>query len=613
MTGLEAFLLVTVVGAIVPGAIFGILWFRQRNSFTQLTETHQEMALQHRALIRARSELEQRLTKVTNALSQLRTQAKSRIDALNASASGWRTRYENLAQTAKAESELHQQSERIRCELEQKIALVTTASDRDAAQAKSQLDAVNASASKWKAMYTRLAHWEPVEDAAAVQAGLDLKISELRETEQALRNLLDGYGTRYIIPPESALDDLANEAAHKASGQNLKEARENSRTIAKSGTAVICGDSDSERRQAMQGFVLSSYNCKVEAILDLVKSDNLGTLRQRMKDTLRVSNEHSRLVCGAYVSDEYHKARLEEMKWAARVQQYRALQKEEQRQLKVQMREEAKVQRELERAQRLAAERAEEILKERERIEQARAAAVAEERARQEARLREELARVSDLQRVEVEGRLRSEMEQRLAVTTADYAAKLEDADARIRELEEQRERAKSMAQQTKRGTVYVISNIGSFGDGVFKIGQTRRLEPLERIWELGDASVPFEFDVHALIPSDDAPSLEYSLHERFIAHQVNKVNWRKEFFRVSLREIMDGVESMGIKASWTLAAEARQFRESQAIELRMAQEPEYKDQWVREQLGQAESAIGTLREDDEVEVGVRETSEDTE
>lgn len=553
MTGLEAFLLVAVVGAIVAGAIFGVLWFRQRNSFTQLTETHQKMALQHRALMSARSELEQRLTKVTNALSQLRTQAKARLDALNASASSWRARYR------------------------------------------------------------RLAHWEPIEDAAAVQASLDLRISELRETEQSLRNLLDGYGARYITPPESALDDLATEAAHNAAGQNLKKSRDASRAIAKSGAAVICSESDSERRQAMSGFVLGSYNCKVEAILDLVKSDNLGTLRQRMKDTLRVSNEHSRLICGAYVSNEYHNARLEEMKWAARVQQFRVLQREEQRQLNAQLREEAKVQRDLERAQRLATERAEAARLERERIEKAREAAIAEERARQEARLREELARVSDLQRVEVEARLRSEMEQRLAVTTADYAAKLEDADARIRELEEQRERAKSMAQQTKRGTVYVISNIGSFGEGIYKIGQTRRLEPLERVWELGDASVPFEFDVHALIPSDDAPSLEYALHERFIAHQVNKVNWRKEFFRVSLREIMDGVESMGIQAAWTLAAEARQFRESQAIELRMAQEPEYKEQWVREQLGQSAVEVATNGEDDEVEVGVQETSEDNE
>jgi len=80
---------------------------------------------------------------------------------------------------------------------------------------------------------------------------------------------------------------------------------------------------------------------------------------------------------------------------------------------------------------------------------------------------------------------------------------------------------------------VYVISNVGSFGENVSKIGLTRRLEPLDRIRELGDASVPFEFDVHTLIRSDDAPALEHALHQRFVRNQVNKVNARKEFFRV--------------------------------------------------------------------------------
>ena len=80
---------------------------------------------------------------------------------------------------------------------------------------------------------------------------------------------------------------------------------------------------------------------------------------------------------------------------------------------------------------------------------------------------------------------------------------------------------------------MYIISNIGSFGELVYKIGLTRRLEPLGRIRELGDSSVPFEFDVHALIFSEDAPSLETKLHNHFLMMQMNKVNYRKEFFKV--------------------------------------------------------------------------------
>ena len=105
-------------------------------------------------------------------------------------------------------------------------------------------------------------------------------------------------------------------------------------------------------------------------------------------------------------------------------------------------------------------------------------------------------------------------------------------------EAEEKNQRALSMAQQTKRGNVYVISNIGSFGENVYKVGMTRRLEPMDRVRELGDASVPFPFDVHAIIESDDAPALENTLHKALALMQVNKVNPRKEFFRVSLSDI---------------------------------------------------------------------------
>lgn len=105
-----------------------------------------------------------------------------------------------------------------------------------------------------------------------------------------------------------------------------------------------------------------------------------------------------------------------------------------------------------------------------------------------------------------------------LADTETKYKLQ-EQISSLERELEEARlrkERAISMAQQTKRGHVYIISNIGSFGENVYKIGMTRRLEPLDRVRELGDASVPFKFDVHALIYSDEARTLEYELHKAF-------------------------------------------------------------------------------------------------
>jgi hypothetical protein len=126
--------------------------------------------------------------------------------------------------------------------------------------------------------------------------------------------------------------------------------------------------------------------------------------------------------------------------------------------------------------------------------------------------------------------------------------------------------RAQSMAELTKSGHIYVISNIGSFGDKMYKIGMTRRLDPSERIAELGDASVPFRFDVHALIYSKDAPALESQLHNHFKSRQVNLVNDRKEFFYATLGEIEQAVRSFHGQIEFTLAAEAKEYKESCAM-----------------------------------------------
>jgi hypothetical protein len=147
----------------------------------------------------------------------------------------------------------------------------------------------------------------------------------------------------------------------------------------------------------------------------------------------------------------------------------------------------------------------------------------------------------------------RSEMEQRIAILEQQLA-----------EAEAKEERAKSMAEQTRKGHVYVISNIGSFGEDVYKIGLTRRLEPMDRVKELGDASVPFPFDVHAMIYTDDAPALETALHREFHSQRVNAVNIRKEFFSVDLEEIKDAVEKIaGVDAQFKMTALAEDYYES--------------------------------------------------
>lgn len=177
------------------------------------------------------------------------------------------------------------------------------------------------------------------------------------------------------------------------------------------------------------------------------------------------------------------------------------------------------------------------------------------EAAREEEQLRRamEVARAT-IEQANVEERARAE-------------AQLAELSRRLAEAEARNQRALSMAQQTRSGHVYIISNVGSFGNDVVKIGMTRRLEPLDRVKELGDASVPFEFDVHAMIRSDDAPRLERDLHLKFESTRVNKVNYRKEYFHVPIQALRDYVAERSLEATFTLAAEAREYRETLALE----------------------------------------------
>lgn len=110
--------------------------------------------------------------------------------------------------------------------------------------------------------------------------------------------------------------------------------------------------------------------------------------------------------------------------------------------------------------------------------------------------------------------------------------------EVRLKEALAMKERAMSMAQQTRTGYVYVISNVRSFGEGIYKIGMTRRLDPMDRVRELGDASVPFPFEVHYMIYTDDAPKLEVELHQRFAEFKMNSDNYRKEFFKLPIEDI---------------------------------------------------------------------------
>lgn len=274
-------------------------------------------------------------------------------------------------------------------------------------------------------------------------------------------------------------------------------------------------------------LMLRAFNGECDMLISKVKWNNINQMRERIH---KLFNTVNKLGVGFHVTinEAYKELKIKELLLEFEYQEKKHQEKEEQRLIQEELREEEKARREYEKAQRDA---------EKEEANYAKAL----EKARKE-----------------------------FEESTGDKHAKLQAQIARLerelKEAQEKKERALSMAQQTKRGHVYIISNIGSFGENVYKIGMTRRLEPIDRIKELGDASVPFQFDVHAMIYAEDAPTLENELHKAFTDRKVNMLNYRKEFFNVTLDEIEAKITETGLNAEFTRMPEAMEYRETLAI-----------------------------------------------
>ena len=427
-------------------------------------------------------------------------------------------------------------------------------------EASSLVDSATAQAGK----IVEAAHTRAEEIAGSAYEAMR-KADLYEQTVSALKNTIEGYGDQYIIPGHSLLDDLAEDFGHTEAGQKLKQARERTKSMIRNDTAATCDYVQAGRHDTAIDFVIDAFNGKVDSALSRVKHDNAGTLEQEIRDAFTLVNFNGKAFRSAQITEQFLDARLDELKWAAIAQQLKLEEREEQRRVKEQLREEEKARREYERAMRDATKE-EDMLRR------------AMEKARQQ-------------------------VEQANAEQKAKYEQQLLELGQRLKEAEERNQRALSMAQLTRRGHVYIISNIGSFGEHVYKIGLTRRLEPLDRIRELGDSSVPFEFDVHALILSDDAPALETQIHNHFVLMQMNKVNHRKEFFQVDLMHIREEVEKMGLNVKWTMTAQARQYRESLALEQAIKDNPAARDAWVKRQL-ELEPVVNEDIEDSPLAIG---------
>ncbi|EMF0745111.1 DUF4041 domain-containing protein [Klebsiella aerogenes] len=436
---------------------------------------------------------------------------------------------------ARAVNEAHRQAE-LTLSNANSEAVAITQDARDARlKAKERLDNANSKADDLisNANDNAMKIIADAEIRAKEIAGSAYEAKEFAETYQAvaksMKNKIEGYGDEWIVPNRSVLDELAENYEFTDAGKELQKARELTKSLIKTSKAASCEYVEPNRRNTAIKFVLDAFNGKVDSTLSKIKHNNYGKLSQEIKDAFELVNFNGSAFRSARITDIYLQARLNELKWGVAVNEIMLEEREEQRRIKEQLREEEKARREYEKA-----------IKEAEK----------EEKAIQQAidKATKELMLAGEEQRIALEQKL------------AELQIKYEEAEAK-------NQRAISMAQQTRSGHVYVISNIGSFGENVYKIGMTRRLEPLDRVRELGDASVPFSFDVHAMIYSDDAPSLENHLHKVFNDKQVNKVNSRKEFFNVGIKDIKSTIKEMSIDAHWTMFAEAKEYRESLAIE----------------------------------------------
>ncbi|NDU73823.1 DUF4041 domain-containing protein [Actinomadura sp. DSM 109109] len=350
-------------------------------------------------------------------------------------------------------------------------------------------------------------------DAPAVTAELErirAEVADAKRKRTELRAELRRIRTSIVETEDLALlqeagvyeyqHPLADVVAYKA---ELAKVRDRIKAMARAGKAVVGATNWTVNGSAAQGgkmvrdfskLMLRAYNAEADNLVRTMRPYKLQSAIERLDKSAQTIERLGKTM-DIRVSRDYRAIRVKELRLTADHLAKTEEEKERVRAERERQREEEKARKEFER------EKAR-LLKERSHVESA-------------------------LARLEANGN---------AEGAADLRAKLADVDSAISDVE-------GRAANVRAGYVYVISNIGAFGERMVKIGMTRRLEPMDRVRELGDASVPFRFDVHALIFSDDAVGLENKLHQEFSERRVNQVNLRREFFYATPAEVREVLE----------------------------------------------------------------------
>ena len=394
--------------------------------------------------------------------------------------------------------------------------------------------------SQIKDVQKSVSQWMSVKDLDYTRQKLEeqLRIIEKRQTDKKLelettQRILSSLDNEMELAQSGIIKLNYNFGTSDEYDKKLDLIRETQKEMVKNKNAIKCdkewvvGGSKAEGKKMIDRLVklgLNAFNYQSDNIILNVKYSNYDRSKEKilkLKETIEKLLE----VNECYLNTEYLKLKYDELELVFGYQEKLYEEKEEQKRIRLQMQEEEKVRREIEKA-RLEAEK-------------------------------EELFFEKALDRA------RKEVEKKSGEEQEKLMSKIQEMEQQLKEAHEKKERAISQAELTRRGHVYVISNIGSFGENVYKIGMTRRWEPMDRIDELGDASVPFDFDVHAMIFSEDAPALEKSLHNYFTSQRTNQINMRKEFFNIGIHEIEAACISMKVEAKLTKIAEAKEYRQT--------------------------------------------------
>lgn len=368
-----------------------------------------------------------------------------------------------------------------------------------------------------------------VDQLGRVRADLESRIGVLRAELQAIEEATEIQSFGFYRPRYN----FGSAAEYE---QRLAWIRDQQKMLLQSERAWHCdaqwkvdGSAAAGRRMVKQAakLMLRAFNGECDAAIAKARYDNVVKLDERMRKSFDAINKmgEPNKIC---ITPEYGQLKSDELAVVHEHREKVQEEKEEAKRIREEMREEERAREEIERAQ----------------------ADAEKDEARNQAALDKARAQL-----VEATGKQHEKLE--------GLIARLE---TELSEALDRKAKAIARAQLTKSGHVYILSNVGSFGEGIFKIGLTRRLDPYDRVDELGDASVPFRFDVHAIIFSEDAPRLEHALHGEFASRRVNMVNARKEYFRASMDEIRAAVQKHHGLASFVLEAEAEEWRKTNAL-----------------------------------------------